>query len=518
MQFTKYKKQCRRKKTSKTRKNNKRKGGDPKQTVEALMRDNITNKTFGLEKYLQRVCPSSGYCLGFGKETQNIKDYFNGFDKFDYLHSIKLLSAGASGIVDLLTFVRGKYYASTIFKMAKKAEADNLFFEAYIGYNYINKQNKYFPCFIETYGAYKFVSSQFKTLLSSEQNIENYSTNKPANIPLNKPFKDPMFLKQIPIPTPDNLAPTFNNLDKPSFIEASCQRPENNAILIQTIDKGQTFWDLLVKYLKLQNSLPEVYSSNLRNIMQLLLQVYAPLSMLQDEFTHFDLHEKNVLIYTIPNNKMITLNYYDANDNLEISFNTQFIAKIADYGRCYTPLNNEYFNRVLKTASCKKVAYDTKKRQTVISTAEKGYNWFVQNQESWNFYISQLLPNQSHDLILASRVIEHVRTTKAYRKLMANMLDNIYYEDTYGTPSTSSQNNSTSSTPKILNVTDMYKALVYTVKTLPQPTPPPISSISGSLNIYLSRNKEMQFIPASQPKLQTPTQAVHISPAPPIDV
>jgi hypothetical protein len=66
-----------------------------------------------------------------------------------------------------------------------------------------------------------------------------------------------------------------------------------------------------------------------------------PLMCLQNEFTHYDLHSDNILIYEPVIGKYIQYHYFV--DGNEISFKSKYIVKIIDYGRCYfhdTDTNN----------------------------------------------------------------------------------------------------------------------------------------------------------------------------------
>jgi hypothetical protein len=71
----------------------------------------------------------------------------------------------------------------------------------------------------------------------------------------------------------------------------------------------------------------------------ILFQVYAVLTALASDrtFSHNDLHESNILIYTIPNGDRVTMTYKNAVGGETVSFQTRYIAKIIDYGRVYCP-------------------------------------------------------------------------------------------------------------------------------------------------------------------------------------
>jgi hypothetical protein len=67
--------------------------------------------------------------------------------------------------------------------------------------------------------------------------------------------------------------------------------------------------------------------------------------MLNNVFSHNDINYNNILLEKISDNKYIELHYI-FNDNTEIKFKTQYIAKIIDYGNTYYNENDN--NNTLK--------------------------------------------------------------------------------------------------------------------------------------------------------------------------
>jgi hypothetical protein len=70
------------------------------------------------------------------------------------------------------------------------------------------------------------------------------------------------------------------------------------------------------------------------HLLYVLYQVYMPLAMHADTFTHYDLHTGNVLLYEPVKGKYIEYHYHLKN-NENISFKCCYLAKIIDYGRCF---------------------------------------------------------------------------------------------------------------------------------------------------------------------------------------
>jgi len=95
----------------------------------------------------------------------------------------------------------------------------------------------------------------------------------------------------------------------------------NLAIMIEYIE-GVPLEQMLLELDFIQNDL-----------IYILYQIYMPLATLASEFTHYDLHIGNVLIYELKKDEYID---YEYNFNGDIvKFKCRYIAKIIDYGRAF---------------------------------------------------------------------------------------------------------------------------------------------------------------------------------------
>ena len=171
------------------------------------------------------------------------------------------------------------YTANAILKISKisNVKSDNLVYEYMVG-QYLNKLNKKHICFLETYGIYTFAHLN---PLSKNTLIENFK---------------------------------LLTADDNSMLTTGCQSPNGIALLIQNFN-GITLAEFL--NIKLINRLsdakkrtkPDMFNSlktqleeNLipllnNELLNILCQVYLPLSELKETFTHYDLHHSNILIY-----------------------------------------------------------------------------------------------------------------------------------------------------------------------------------------------------------------------------
>jgi hypothetical protein len=107
-----------------------------------------------------------------------------------------------------------------------------------------------------------------------------------------------------------------------------------------TACKHSKFLALLIQHLKgiktLADKIYDVSETGFMSfeLLYVLFQIYVPLGLLKDNFTHYDLHSSNVVLYTPAKGKYIEYHYH-LSGGREIVFKSQYIAKIIDYGRCY---------------------------------------------------------------------------------------------------------------------------------------------------------------------------------------
>jgi hypothetical protein len=411
---------------------------------------------------LDKICPHSGQCVSFGLETEKIRKYFNDYDLslVDKSEEIDILGGdSANGFVFEIPLVKDGYKVYTVLKNAKTADADNLFYEGLVGL-YVNKKNYIFPCFVETYGIYMWTS------LDAHKDAVKYSQGKTLNPPaLDK-------LKNVRKYT--SYKGFFEDSD---FAFKTCDFAQAGAVLVQHIHKARSI-DGFVKEFKGNKAFCTFH------LPQYLYQVYAPLGMLSNEFSHYDLHSGNVVLYRIgneqanrdrlreiavggvPNNgQYITMKYHYP-DGEVVSFNTFDIAKIIDYGRSYFSYTDEKnkktysshtYHEFLRSAIEANDAKRTTKhlpsyRHEEDYTKGQCHNLSYDELEDEGIYgsyhyICSNKRNKSHDLRLVSIirkqllneymdrglmwVASYFDTENEERKLVKKMLEALYYKDEY---------------------------------------------------------------------------------------
>ena len=316
--------------------------------------------------------------MALGIYTDKIKDFFGGFTDFLYCKDpIKRIgSPSANGFVNQLEYVKGsyedmtltlrkdrtvrsaappppsasasattasrqiQYTAYAILKSSAKVNADNLMYEYIVG-QFLNKQNKFFPCFLETYGLYKYESNKYW------ENMYNSRTTLISNV------KEGLKLQPIDY-------------------SVACSQSIHLAILIQYFKGVNTLKDALTSKTFLAS----------HQLIYVLFQIYYTLAGLADTFTHYDLHWNNVLLYEPIKDKYIEYHYY--HKGTVISFKSNYMIKIIDYGRCFF-----YDNRDNNSAKIHKEVCKTKECQTNTSDTSNcgknyGFGWLDKQNKTKN--------------------------------------------------------------------------------------------------------------------------------------
>ena len=366
--------------------------------------------------FLKMICSDSSVCTAFGKSTKEIREYFKGFTGFDYVVNpiTPIGEVSENGFIKLLQYSRNNYNAYAILKSSKTSTSDNLIYEYIVGERYINRVMERFPCFVETYGAYYYKSS------------EKWKT-----------FHDSKILTK----------PHLNSLESQKSIEwdKACKSSKYAAILIEQIKDA--------------SSLSSCYKNNTTQIIEghllyILFIIYHALSSISKEFTHYDLHAGNILLYEPKKGKYIKYVYH-LNDTM-ITFHCPYIPKIIDYGRSFFDNGNlnskKIYNKVCDVKEC-----------NPNCGGAKGLGWL--NPTPY-IQISSYQKNESHDLRVLNILKDRTKTIPKKRlnktgKKTLELLNKVVYgvgvkspNKSYGTVQNLSMNSA-----KIYNVNSAYKIL-----------------------------------------------------------
>ncbi len=351
-----------------------------------------------ISQFLKVVCSDSGACLAVGTEIKRINQFFNHYTDFAYaINPVKSIGApSANGFIKEITYRRDGYMSYAIFKSSITHYSDNLMYEYEVG-QYINQQNKFFSCFLETYGLYMYNS-----------------------VPVWNYFKDTK-LTHV-----DSLSRHTTVIPDIDYIKG-CRDAKYIAILIQHINNAISFDEFIRHALAEPNLVKRKYELNI-DVFYILYQIYFVLDVLKDEFTHYDLHTGNVLLYEPVKNGYITYHYH-LKSGETVEFQSKFIAKIIDYGRCYyheSDVHNSKntYDRICKIDACK-------------PECGKNVGFEILGPEKFpgSFYhISSQVRNKSHDLRLANMVKAHLLSSNSVIHVNKELLQRIVYKHRFGTP------------------------------------------------------------------------------------
>jgi len=304
--------------------------------------------------------------------VKEINDFFRFHDLkqigMDGIKRIGKENASANASVFCLEYKKvvdkAAYVAYAVLKTTKDDEADNLTYEYVMG-KYVNELiHRHFPCFVQTYALYRYESADAK--------------GRGKTTPLNG-------LVQIDV-----------------NVQKSCKYNDRQCLLVQYLRSPEA------------RTLEEFTftKSFVHELPKILYQVYAVLAVLVDEFTHYDMHANNIMIYEMP--QPLQFHYGG------LSFCTKFMTKLIDYGRAHGKPSVE-----MKMKAC---------LECVSCGNHQGY-WFSPGFSPKTFYIDSAQPNKSHDLIYLKQLLEdHGKKIKQYHPPLYDLLTLVKYDDKYGTP------------------------------------------------------------------------------------
>jgi hypothetical protein len=398
------------------------------------------------EHTLKILCSDAGVCLAFGKLTDQIKKNFEGFANFRYAISpaIRIGKSSSNGFITQIKYLRNEYTSYAVLKSSAKANSDNLMYEYVVG-QFINKLNKTFPCFLETYGLYKYNND------SVWKKVRDNKTNTISVIS-------------------EGLTP-IADVD----YNVACESSKYIAILIQYLNGVQPLDECMKDADFLENEL-----------LLALFQIYIPLGKLKDYFTHYDLHKGNVQLYKPVEDKYIQYHYH-INPHKIISFKSSYMTKIIDYGRSYFDNNAEYFTHENADNMNSKIIYDTflcsaekcnklvdveailvkDNIQSIVNVKKKnkcgyysGFGWMedLTVNPASKYYISTQTKNISHDLRALYDVLDFLKKYNPALLLQPeySWLKKLVYTNKYGTR----QEFDSGLPEKIVNVADAAAVLI----------------------------------------------------------
>ena len=480
--------------------------------------NNNNNNKQNVKIKLNVIRNKYGGCLSFGGESKNVNKLFgftsnnNNFNDISIINKIGKTSS--NGFVYKIDYTKDDYNFSAVLKSSSSPESDNLFYEYFVGMNFINKVNLFFPCFVETYKL--FFNTSPELYRKMKRNIPFHNDlllrymlpyridNLSSKIYCKKSQYLSILIQTVPnsqslgdyINVNINVLLNEQKFNKMKQIEIEMT---NKNKIIHEDTKNQKTWLEWLRWVKPSNELILIkknYKTIVLNkvemeLIQFFYQVYTPLCYLKDKFTHYDLHQDNVLLYRLEDNKYITMRYIYP-DQTVIEFNTSAIIKIIDYGRSFFVSNTsdrrgpvEFQETILSEQECNDGVQ--------IEGDRSGFHYLTSDSSNSN-YIEPLRNNPSHDLRLIKSIKDDFRA-RCVTSCFDDLFKSLLFENHYGTPSYQSKGDEIGDVTvvevylrkKIQN--DNFKNIQTTIFSNPN------FIKMGTLNIYLGKDKNMEYIP-----------------------
>lgn len=388
-------------------------------------------------------------------KAPELEKYFKHFQDF-HLTKEKVESIGegsANGFVTRFTYKYKEIEIDGILKSLLDEYADSAIYEYLVGLC-VNEFSKQFPFFPKTYALIQY------------KNRESY--NK-----LEKAHKKPIHV---------NLEKMIRNYPSKSvekLVVDGCKNSDMFGVVTQSVPVYGTLEKFMISlsiYNKrtLINEFNPKMESELTTFIGICYILYATLNSLKNSFTHYDLHDENILILKCPEDKYFEYKFHKP-DGKTTTIRNRFYPIIIDLGRNWTSCQNRNSclipsdDIVRKVCNNDSIAKGRKGACEYYCGDERGYeNVPDYNRKTKTFskpgfdtrYQSLVSRNVSADL----RPLEIIRdtlkfnriTNYPYVKKWRSLLESVIYKTRYGTPEVYKSGRNKSIT---YNVTDAYERL-----------------------------------------------------------
>jgi hypothetical protein len=416
-------------------------------TIQSFMK-----KTEGKRKarFYGTICSDSGACIALGTEKDQLLTFFK-FDTFEHAKEFTPIGVeSVNGFLKEVTYEREGYTAHAILKSSAQDGADSLAYEYLIGM-FINGIGKRFPCFVETYGLYHYPNKTEREEMKT---------------------KDRLVKKLIPL--------------DPQNIRDVCRKARNICTLIQHIQHARSFSECYKEDYFRDHESAYVY-----------YQVFFTLHQLRTQFTHYDLHRNNVLLYEPVVGKYIQYHYH-LPDKV-VRYKSKYLVKIIDYGRSFFPGALEYHQKICAEKAC-----------NPLCGFSKGFSTFFEDRRVEIVFggANTLYKNESHDLIFLYESLDHLTYLQKtvdpeYTQILQDTLYNQGISTRRGQWGTMEDLRHDT---KIRNVTDAYQRWeTYILKRTERNDQAHAGmTCLGDIHVYL--DKEVEYIPFDPTKPATKTK------------
>jgi hypothetical protein len=344
-----------------------------------------TTSYYHPQNYRQSHWGNTGKLLSFGVGNETIKEFFDNFSfiNLDKNNLKRIGGASANGFVIQLPFLKDNFRVYTALKCSRSQTADNLFYEYLVGKCFVNKQNKIFPCFLETYQAFKF---KINNNNNNDPYLQNGYYDYLYNCVQSNDFKSVDFIN-VPLLEPfyDINESDLTKIAHVKNLKESCKLNKYICVNVQHFDQFISLSDSLKNCVRhTDNTIIDFTLSDVLldlELYNILFQLYFPLWKLQNVYTHYDLHCSNVFLYKPYTGKnYIKMEYYGSDGKMILDFKTEYIVKIIDYGRNYFFVNDELNTQnIFKEQICKFPECNPKQDPTSECGKLQGYSMIKQS-------------------------------------------------------------------------------------------------------------------------------------------
>jgi len=304
--------------------------------------------------YIKNLHEFWNYCKETGQTPEDVMrlmpqrthllELFEDFDilkgdvVFSMIECIGRESESENGFIRSLQYIKvardsdgvqkqSEYFTiNSLLKSSKNRDSDNLFWE-YCAGRVVNIMNSVIPIFSVTNKCYNYkTTSSYNTF----RDICIGSTTQRRVGVMQQPFKISDYISVVPL--------------RDSSLLKACILPETLAITVQNITHVGDLVSFIDGYYYIAGDYGFVLNpANMCYLVSLYQMLYLGLSFFGDNFTHYDLHAHNILVWAVPDDNWIVVHYL-INDHEDYSYKIKYLPTIIDLGKSYFDLSQSTSN------------------------------------------------------------------------------------------------------------------------------------------------------------------------------
>jgi hypothetical protein len=359
--------------------------------------------------------------MALGIKVRGIQRFFKTFTDFSYTTGrLRKIAEGGNGVVHELTYRHKHYKAHAVLKSCRNADSVNLAYEYIVGDHFVNRMTEFFPCFIHTYGLFRYNSVADHTAVVNGKVKAARLSGMLTRVPHREPTS-------------------------PDLLTEACRDPHLLCTLLEHMHDSRSIFEHLLA----EPSNEEFVEHEL---IKVLFIVYHALHTLKTNFTHYDLNYNNVLLYSLPPGHAVEYQYTYPG-RASVVFRCRFIPKIIDYGYCFFDFkgvsSDDVKREICRTRECHPCEQKTGLGLLTTDTGD----------------VPTRLNNVSADLKLLHMLKEEVKDIQTPMIIvLQSLLKKVVFEHDMNTPERTGPGGD-----QILNVTDAYHQLLTLVTTWHDP-------------------------------------------------